>query len=130
VPPRGSTSCAGGIKSTPSLGASSANGRRVLLAAGGGATLVWFHDTVAAENGPNADEITTATAGSDGSLSAAADVATGPSFGTILDAVPAPDGSIWVTTEPSSGSSIDPDPARPPPSSAQPDGHGEQDLSW
>jgi hypothetical protein len=106
VLPRGKSSCAGGIKSTASLGSSSASGLRVLLAAGGGATLVWSHNTVASENGPNGDEITTATAGPDGSLSAAADVATGPSFGTMLDAVRAPDGSIWVTTEPSSGSSL------------------------
>jgi hypothetical protein len=106
VLPRGKTSCAGGVKSTDSLGDSSAQGLRVLLAPGGAATLVWFHDTTAAESGPDGDEIATATAGPGGSLSAAADVATGPSFGNMLTAARAPDGSVWVVTEPSSGSSV------------------------
>jgi hypothetical protein len=107
VLPRGKAACAGGVKHTDSLGGSSAQGLHVLLGPGGGATLIWSHVTTAAETGPNGDKITTATAEPDGSLSAAADVATAPSFGELLTAGRAPDGSIWVVTEPSSGNQVE-----------------------
>jgi hypothetical protein len=105
--PPGATSCRGGIQtiSPPGpLGPSSAASLRVLVTPGGQVTLVFFHDTVASENGPNGSEITIATSRAGGPLSAAHDVATGPSFGTMLDAELGPNGSIWVVSEPSSGS--------------------------
>jgi hypothetical protein len=104
--PRGKTACAGGIQHAPSLGGSSASGLRVLATPAGQVTLVWFHDTTASENGPDGSEIATATRQPDGSLSAPADAATGPSFGNLLDAALAPGGGIWVVTEPSSGSTV------------------------
>ncbi len=102
--PRGASSCLGGIQAVDSLGDSSAVGLRVLATPGGRVTLVWFHDTTASENGPQGSEIATATSQSGGPLSAPADVATAPSFGTLMDAVMGPGGSIWVVTQPSSGS--------------------------
>lgn len=100
--PRGASRCAGGIASTQSLGADSAFGLTVLTTPGGKVTLVWQHSTTASENGPNGDEIATATRQPDGSLSAAADQATAPSFGTMLDAELSPQGDIWVVSAPSS----------------------------
>jgi hypothetical protein len=104
--PRGKTACAGGVKSTPSLGASSASGLQLLATAGGQVTLVWFHDTTASENGPNGSEIATAARQPNGSLSAAHDAATGPSFGDMLDAALGPQGNIWTVSQASSGSSV------------------------
>jgi hypothetical protein len=97
--PRGATRCAGGIASTPSLGSSTAFGLRVLATPGGKVTLVWQYSTTASEFGPDGDEIATSTRQSDGSLSTATDQATAPSFGTMLDAALAPDGSIWIVSE-------------------------------
>jgi hypothetical protein len=94
--PRGSSRCAGGVQSVDSLGDSSAQGLRVLLSPGGQVTLVWFHDTVASENGPQGSEIAVATAAPSGHLSAGHDVATAPSFGLMQDAVSGPGGTIWV----------------------------------
>ncbi|MGH3400695.1 MAG: hypothetical protein ACRDPO_39045 [Streptosporangiaceae bacterium] len=102
--PRGASRCAGGIASTPSLGPDSAAGLTVLTTPGGKVTLVWQHTTTASENGPDGDEIATATRQSDGSLSAAADQATAPSFGTMLDAGLSPQGDIWVVGAPASAS--------------------------
>ena len=104
--PRGATSCRGGIQVIDSLGDSSAASLRVLVTPGGTVTLVWFHDTVASENGPNGSEIAIATSQSGGPLSSPRDVATGPSFGLMLDAELGPNNSIWVVTEPSSGSKV------------------------
>jgi hypothetical protein len=104
--PRGATSCAGGIRQTPSLGISSAAGLRVVATPGGKVTLVWMHDDTASENGPEGSEITTATRQSDGSLSAPTDVAPAPSFGDMLTARLGPNNSIWVITQPGSGNSI------------------------
>lgn len=101
--PHGKAACAGGIKSTPSLGGSSAEGLRVLVASGGKVTLVWSHETTASINGPNGDEIAIATRQPNGSLSSPSDMATAPSFGTMLDATLGPQGSIWVTSEPLGG---------------------------
>ncbi len=99
VLPRGKTSCAGGVKSTPSLSGSSAAGLHVLVTGVGKVTLVWSHTTTASESVANGDEITTATGKSDGSLSGATDMATAPSFGTLLDATLGPQGSIWVVED-------------------------------
>jgi hypothetical protein len=96
--PRGATRCAGGVQSVDSLGTSSAFGLRVLITQGQ-VTLVWFHDTVASENGPQGSEIATATATAAGHLSASHDVATAPSFGLMQDAEVGPGGAIWVVTQ-------------------------------
>jgi hypothetical protein len=94
--PRGASRCAGGIASTKSLGGDSAAGLSVLATPGGKVTLVWQHTTTASESGPNGDQIATATRQPDGSLSAATDQASAPSFGTLLDAALSPQGDIWV----------------------------------
>jgi hypothetical protein len=104
--PRGATRCAGGIASTSALGSSSAAGLRVLTTPGGKVTLVWQYSTAASESGPDGDEIATSTRQSDGSLSDATDQATAPSFGAMLDAAIAPDGSIWVVTESGSQTTV------------------------
>jgi hypothetical protein len=97
--PRGARRCAGGIQTINSLGASTAQGLRVLVTPGGKVTLVWMIDTVASENGPQGSEIVTATSHSGGPLSPATEMATAPSFGTMLDATLGPNNSIWVLTE-------------------------------
>lgn len=99
--PRGAKSSAGGIKTVDSLGDSSAQGLRVLVTPGGQVTLVWFHDTVASENGPQGSEIAIATSQSGGPLSAPHNIATAPSFGTMFDAVAGPGVTIWTVTQPS-----------------------------
>jgi hypothetical protein len=97
--PPGARRCAGGVQTIKSLGMSSAQGLRVLVTSGGKVTLVWMVDTVASENGPQGSEIVTAISQSGGPLSPAAQVATAPSFGTMLDAALGPNNSIWVVTE-------------------------------
>lgn len=96
---RRATACSGGISVADSLGDSSAVGLRVLVTGTGHVTLVWFHDTVASESGPQGSEIAIATASSGGPLSAPHDVATAPSFGSMQDAAVGPRGAIWVVTE-------------------------------
>jgi hypothetical protein len=103
--PRGARSCAGGIRTVDSLGDSSAQGLRVLVSADGQVTLVWFHDTVASQNGPQGSEIAIATSQSGGPLSAPHDIATAPSFGSMLDATLGPNGTIWTVTQPSGATS-------------------------
>jgi hypothetical protein len=98
LPPR-ARQCKGGIQTINSLGISSAQGLRVLVTPGGRVTLVWMVDTVASESGPQGSEIATAISQSGGPLSPAAEVATAPSFGTMLDAALGPNNSIWVVTE-------------------------------
>jgi len=97
--PPGARSCKGGIQTIDPIGDSSASDLHVFTTPGGKVTLVWFHDTVASLNGPQGSEIATATSQGGGPLSPAADQATGPSFGTMLDAAMAPDGQIWVLSE-------------------------------
>lgn len=94
--PPGARRCAGGIQTIDAIGDSTANGLRVLVTPGGKVTLVWQYATVASENGPQGDEIATATSQAGGKLSPGAGVATAPSFGTLLDATFGPNGSIWV----------------------------------
>jgi hypothetical protein len=105
--PRGAARCAGGIQTIDSagdsIGASSAAGLRVLVSKSGLVTLVWMHDTVASESGPEGAEIAIATSQGGGPLSAPADVSPGPSFGDLLDATLAPNGSIWTVAHPSGG---------------------------
>jgi hypothetical protein len=102
--PRGAAKCAGGIQtiaSAPdSLGTSSAHGLRVLVSKSNVVTLVWMYDTIAAESGPEGDEIAIATSAGGGTLTAAAAVSAGPSFGTLLNAALGPDGSVWAVAHP------------------------------
>ena len=94
LPPRSST-CAGGVQSTDALGVSSAADLKV-LAGPSGATLVWFHDTSPGSvTGPRGGRIATATV-QGGLLGPASDLADAPSFGQLLDAQAAPDGSLWT----------------------------------
>src|SRR5580692_2167205 len=95
----GGTSCAGGVQTIASLGDSSASGLRVLATASGNVTLVWFHDTTASGSGPQNAEIATATSDNGGTLSAATDVASAPSFGSLDDAEFGPGGAIWTVAE-------------------------------
>jgi hypothetical protein len=103
--PRGATRCAGGIQtiaSAPdSIGASTAAGLWVLVSKSSLVTLVWMHDTVASESGPEGAKIAIATSQGGGKLSAEDDVSPGPSFGDLLDATLAPNGSIWTVAHPS-----------------------------
>jgi hypothetical protein len=95
----GGSACAGGIQHTASLGISSAEGLRVIATRAGQVTLVWFHDDIASENGPDGSSIAEATSNGGGALSAPTDVVTNaPSFGSMLDAVAGPDGKIWTIT--------------------------------
>jgi hypothetical protein len=95
----GASTCAGGIQHTASLGISSAEGLQVIATRAGQVTLVWFHDDIASENGPDGSSIAEATSNRGGPLSAAKDVVTdAPSFGSMLDAVAGPDGKIWTIT--------------------------------
>jgi hypothetical protein len=98
----GSRSCKGGVRTITFADgtiASSADALHVFTTPGGKVTLIWMHTTVASENGPQGDEIETATSQAGGPLSAPADQATGPSFGTMLDAAVAPNGQIWVLSQ-------------------------------
>jgi hypothetical protein len=95
----GSSTCAGGIQHTASLGISSAASLKVIVTKSGQVTLVWFHDDNASENGPNGSSIAESTSDRGGPLSPATDVVTNaPSFGFMLDAERGPDGKIWTIT--------------------------------
>ena len=107
--PRGATRCAGGVQTIASAPdptfSSTAAGLRVLVSKSNLVTLAWMHSTLASENGPEGDEIAIATSHAGGTLSAEKDVSPGPSFGYFLDAMLAPNGSIWAVTNPSRGNS-------------------------
>ena len=104
--PPGAKQCKGGIQTIDSLGDSSAAGLKVLVTPADEVTLVWMHDTVASENGPQGSEIATATSNAGGPLSPAFDMATAPSFGALLDARLGPGNEIWTVTENSDNTSI------------------------
>lgn len=104
--PSGARSCKGGIQTIDPIGDSTASDLHVFTTPSGKVTLVWSHATVASENGPQGDEIATATSQAGGPLSPATDQATAPSFGTMLDAAMAPDGQIWVLSEKSSSGGL------------------------
>jgi hypothetical protein len=105
--PRGATRCAGGVQtiaSAPvSVDTSTAAGLQVLVSKSNLVTLVWMHATVASENGPEGDEIATATSQGGGKLSAEKEASAGPSFGYFLDATLAPNGKIWTVANPAGG---------------------------
>jgi hypothetical protein len=94
VLPLGAKACKGGIQTIDALGDSSASDLKVLLVHGT-VTFVWFHDTVMSGSGSHESEIAEATV-SAGVLSAGADVATAPSFGSMLDAEVGPGGQVWT----------------------------------
>ncbi len=103
--PRGATRCAGGVQTIASAPdptfSSTAAGLRVLVSKSNLVTLVWMHSTVTSENGTEGDKIAVATSQGGGKLSAEKDVSAGPSFGNLLDATLAPNGSIWTAASPS-----------------------------
>jgi len=100
VLPKGAKSCKNGVQTIDSLDPEGSYGLQVLVTGPHSVTLVWQHITVASENGPQGDEITIATTNSSGTLGAAHDVATAPSFGLLMDAVVGPHGTIWVVSRP------------------------------
>jgi hypothetical protein len=100
--PVNATKCSGGEQVIDSKGASSASGLRVLATSTGQVTLVWFHDTTASVDGPQNAEIAEATANQGLHLTPASDVASAPSFGSLLDAEYGPGGAIWTIAYPPS----------------------------
>jgi hypothetical protein len=94
VLPRGARKCKGGVQTIDSLGSSSASGLTALNV-NGVVTLVWFHDTDASVGTTHGGKIAVATVNGSDHLSAAADVASAPSFGSLLDAEVGP-GGIWT----------------------------------
>jgi hypothetical protein len=95
IVPAGQLACQGGVRSTPSEGASSAAGLKVLTQAGRVA-LVWFHDTDNAVDGPNGASIAVSFVQADGNLADAVELGDAPSFGRLLDAEVGPDHQIWT----------------------------------
>jgi hypothetical protein len=101
--PPGARKCKGGIQTIDSLGDSSAEGLRVLVSPADEVTLVWFHDTVASETGPQGGEIAASTSDAGGPLPPAFDMASAPSFGSLLDARLGPGSQIWTVAGPPAG---------------------------
>ena len=97
VPP-GSSACKHGIQSIASLNISESANVRVLVKANGLVTLLWY--TLVSPQAYNGRDgrIVEATSQSGGPLSAAAYVATGPSYGELLDAEYGPGGAIWTVS--------------------------------
>jgi hypothetical protein len=106
VLPLGSRSCTGGVQSISAIDPSTAADLHVLAPAHGSVTLLWYHDTVASGSESHGAEIAEATV-SGSKLSAGKDVATGPSHGALLDAVPGPSNSIWTMTYAGSGTTLE-----------------------
>jgi hypothetical protein len=97
--------CEGGIQTIDSLGDSSAQGLKVLVSSAAEVTLVWMHDTTASEMGPQGAEIAVATSAAGGPLAGPFDMASAPSFGTLLDARLGPGNAIWTAAAPPAGKS-------------------------
>lgn len=100
VLPKGAKRCKGGVQTIDALDPAGSDGLHVLVTGKHSVTLLWQRETVASVNGPQGDEITIATTNSNGTLGAAHDVATAPSFGLLMDAVVSPHGTIWVVSRP------------------------------
>jgi hypothetical protein len=96
--PVGASSCTNGVQTIASLGVSSASGIRVLVDSDDTVHLVWFHDTDQSVNGPFNAAIAEATAVHGQNLTAANDIVNAPSFGQLLTAEMAPNGSIWTVS--------------------------------
>ncbi len=103
--PLGARKCLGGIQTISSLGDSSAAGLKVLVSASGEVTLVWFHDTTASTMGPQGGEIAVATSDAGGPLNGPFDMASAPSFGSLLDARLGPGNAVWTVAAPPAGQS-------------------------
>lgn len=103
--PLNARKCLGGIQTIESLGGSSAQGLKVLVSNAGQVTLVWFHDTAASIMGPQGGEIATATSEAGGPLNGPFDMASAPSFGSLLDARLGPGNAIWTVAGPPAGKS-------------------------
>jgi hypothetical protein len=99
--PVGSTSCQGGVQDIDPLDSSSANDVKVLSTPSGKVTVLWFHNTAGAINGPEGGAIAEVTAQRGKNLTAPQDVAVAPSFGQLFDAEYTQDGSkIWTVAYP------------------------------
>jgi hypothetical protein len=98
--PLDSNTCMDGIQTIDSLGDSSAQGLKVLVSSAAEVTLVWFHDTTAGAMGPQGGEIATATSDAGGPLNGPFDMASAPSFGSLLDARLGPGNAIWTVAGP------------------------------
>jgi hypothetical protein len=103
--PINATKCMGGVQTIDSLGDSSAEGLKVLVSSAAEVTLVWFHDTTASEMGPQGGEIATATSDAGGPLNGPFDMASAPSFGSLLDARLGPGNAVWTVAAPRAGKS-------------------------
>ncbi len=99
--------CAGGVRSTPSLGPSSAAGLHLISMPGNYVVLVWFHDTDQSVSGPYNGKISTSLVQDDYSLSPAVDQDSAASFGTLLDAERTNDGLLVAVTGRTVGSGAD-----------------------
>ena len=100
--PRGTSSCAGGVRQTAAgpAGSSSAAGLHLVDAAAG-LEVVWFHDTL---GGPG--EIAVAPLAPDGTLGAEQDVREAPAFGGLYDATAGPGGTLATVTWSASGDTV------------------------
>ena len=103
--PINATKCMGGVQTIDSLGDSSAEGLKVLVSSAAEVTLVWFHDTTASTMGPQGGEIATATSAAGGPLNGPFDMASAPSFGSLLDARLGPGNAVWTVAAPPAGKS-------------------------
>jgi hypothetical protein len=103
--PPGSSACKHGIQSIASLGISEAADLRLLVTKAGLVTLLWY--TLASPQAFNGRDgrIAEATSQSGGPLSAAALVATGPSYAQLMDAEIGPGGAIWTVSAIGAGTS-------------------------
>jgi hypothetical protein len=103
--PLNARKCLGGVQTIDSLGDSSAEGLKVLVSSAGEVTLVWFHDTTASTMGPQGGQIATATSDAGGPLNGPFDMASAPSFGSLLDARLGPGNAVWTVAAPAAGKS-------------------------
>ncbi len=103
--PINANKCMGGVQTIDSLGDSSAEGLKVLVSSAAEVTLVWFHDTTASTTGPQGGEIATATSAAGGPLNGPFDMASAPSFGSLLDARLGPGNAVWTVAAPPAGKS-------------------------
>jgi hypothetical protein len=103
--PIDATKCMGGVQTIDSLGDSSAEGLKILVSSAAEVTLVWFHDTTASTMGPQGAEIATATSDAGGPLDGPFDMASAPSFGSLLDARLGPGHAVWTVAAPPAGKS-------------------------
>jgi hypothetical protein len=103
--PVNANKCMGGVQTIDSLGDSSAEGLKVLVSSAAEVTLVWFHDTTASTMGRQGGEIATATSDAGGPLNGPFDLASAPSFGSLLDARLGPGNAVWTVAAPPAGKS-------------------------